>query len=112
MNWQGLAALLARALMSANVLFGAYGKITGYHAAAALMASKGMSHAGPVISAAIVVELGAGLAILLGFKARWGAAALFLYMIPTTLAFHSFGVAGAAGGDAVQFFKSLRTPDS
>jgi putative oxidoreductase len=39
---------------------------------------------------AIGVELAGGLSILLGFKARWGAVLLFLYLIPVSLVFHDF----------------------
>ena len=107
MNPQSLTALAARMLISSNVLFGAYEKITGFQAARALMASKGMHHIHLVLILAILVELAAGLSILLGLRARWGAVALILYMIPTTLTFHSFWAAGAPSGDLTQFFKSL-----
>jgi putative oxidoreductase len=43
-----------------------------------------------LLGIAIVFELGGGLSLLLGFKARLGALALFLFLIPTTLIFHSF----------------------
>lgn len=33
---------------------------------------------------AIVVEVAGGLAVLLGYKARWGAIALALFLIPAT----------------------------
>jgi putative oxidoreductase len=37
---------------------------------------------------AVCVELLGGLSILTGLKARWGALALFLFLISTTLIFH------------------------
>ena len=39
---------------------------------------------------AIVILLGGGVLLLVGFKARWAALALILFMIPATLYFHSF----------------------
>jgi putative oxidoreductase len=39
---------------------------------------------------AIAVELGAGLLLLVGYKARWAALAIFLFLIPATLIFHNF----------------------
>jgi len=43
-----------------------------------------------LVICAIVFELVGGLMVLLGFKARFGAFLLFLFMIPTTLLFHPF----------------------
>jgi putative oxidoreductase len=40
--------------------------------------------------AAMVVEIGAGLALLLGYRARVAALILFLFLIPVTLTFHHF----------------------
>ncbi|HET7058773.1 MAG TPA: DoxX family protein [Nitrospiraceae bacterium] len=38
---------------------------------------------------AIVIEVGGGLSLLLGYWTRAGAVALMLFMIPTTLIFHT-----------------------
>ena len=45
---------------------------------------------------AIAVELGAGLAFLLGWQVRWASLGLFLYLIPTTLIFHALHLADPA----------------
>lgn len=39
---------------------------------------------------AIVVELGAGLMILLGFKTRWAALALALFTLASAVFFHNY----------------------
>ncbi|MFP5349314.1 MAG: DoxX family membrane protein, partial [Gammaproteobacteria bacterium] len=57
----------------------------------------------------IIVEIGAALMIIVGYKARLGALALLLWMIPVTLIFHAFW---AVPADQVQmqminFFKNL-----
>jgi putative oxidoreductase len=39
--------------------------------------------------ASIVVELGASVMLILGWKARWGALALVVFMIPITAVFHN-----------------------
>ena len=36
------------------------------------------------------IELGGGLLLLVGWKARWAALLIFLWLIPTTLLFHNF----------------------
>jgi putative oxidoreductase len=38
----------------------------------------------------ILVELGGGLMLVLGWNARLAAGVLFLFIIPTTLIFHNF----------------------
>lgn len=43
-----------------------------------------------IVIIAIALELIGGLMVLLGFYTRFGALLLFLFMIPTTILFHSF----------------------
>lgn len=38
---------------------------------------------------AIAFELVGALSVLLGYKARWGAITLIIFMVPTTLLFHA-----------------------
>jgi putative oxidoreductase len=54
------------------------------------MASKGMFWTPFFLVMAILFELGGGLSVLSGFKARWGALALIVFLIPATLIFHGF----------------------
>jgi len=39
---------------------------------------------------AVIFELGGGLSVLLGVKARLGALALIVFLVPVTLIFHDF----------------------
>jgi putative oxidoreductase len=57
---------------------------------AGFAASKGLPAAGVAIWLAAAVEILGGLSILLGFQARIGAWALFLFLIPTSFVFHNF----------------------
>lgn len=113
MNTSGLnGALLVvgRILISIIFLTSGYGKITGFSGTAAFMESKGMPLASLLLVGAIAVELLGGLSLLLGIKARWGALALFLFLIPTTLIFHAFwGLADAqeAHQQYLAFMKNL-----
>jgi putative oxidoreductase len=54
------------------------------------MAAKGMVAVPFFLTMAILFEIGGGLSILLGFKARLGAWALAFYLIPVSLIFHNF----------------------
>ena len=55
---------------------------------------------------AIIVEIGGGLAIFFGFKTKWAALIIALYLIPTTLIFHGHV---ADQTQLVQFLKNLTT---
>lgn len=103
------AALAGRVLLALIFILSGIGKITGYSGTAAMMASKGMPMVSVLLPAAIAVELGGGLLLALGFKARWAAGAIFLFLIPTTLIFHAFwGLdAQAAQMQQINFMKNV-----
>jgi putative oxidoreductase len=65
-------------------------KIVDWSGTEAQMAGRGMFAVPFFHVAAMLVELGAGLSLLLGWKARLGALILFLFLIPVTLTFHNF----------------------
>lgn len=79
-----------RVLLALIFVLSGIGKLTGWSATAGMMASKGMPAVSFFLAMAILFELGGGLSLLTGFKARIGAAALFLFLIPVTLVFHNF----------------------
>ncbi|MCC6490572.1 MAG: DoxX family protein [Candidatus Hydrogenedentes bacterium] len=84
------APVLGRVLLSAIFLISGFGKIMDWSGTAGYMASHGMPAVPFLLFMAIVLELGGGLSILLGFQARWGALALVVFLIPATLIFHAF----------------------
>src|SRR5205814_386699 len=65
-------------------------KIVDWSKTEAQMAGHGMFWVPLFHVAALLIELAGGLSLLLGYKARLGALALFLFLIPVTLTFHSF----------------------
>ncbi len=85
-----VAALVARILLSGMFIYAGFGKITGFEGTVGYIASKGLPLPQLMAIGAILVELGAGLLLLVGYKARWAALAIFLFLIPTTLIFHNF----------------------
>jgi len=94
---QDSAALIGRILLALIFIISGYGKITGYAGTAGYMASKGLPMVALLLPLTILVELGGGLLIALGWKARWAAAVIFLFLIPVTLVFHN-----PSGLDAAQ----------
>ena len=83
-------ALVARILLTVMFIYSGFGKITGFEGTVGYIASKGMPVPQLLAIGAIAIELGAGLLLLVGYKARWAALAIFLFLIPATLAFHNF----------------------
>jgi putative oxidoreductase len=82
--------MFGRVLLSLIFLLSGLGKIIDWDGNAQVMASQGLPLIPLLLVGAIVTELAGGLSVLLGWKARWGALLLFLYLIPTTLIFHDF----------------------
>jgi putative oxidoreductase len=97
---QNTATLVGRILLALIFIISGVGKITGYAGTAGYMASKGLPMVAVLLPLTILVELGGGLLIALGWKARWAAAVLFLFIIPVTLVFHN--PAGLAPAEAQQ----------
>jgi putative oxidoreductase len=82
--------LVGRILIALIFLLSGISKITGFAGTAGYMASKGLPMVDVLLVITIAIELGGALMIITGFKARLGALALFLWMIPVTFIFHSF----------------------
>ena len=92
------STLAGRALLALIFIVSGFGKITGFAGTAGFMASKGMPMADVLLVGAIAVEFLGGLMLLVGWKARWAALAIFLFVIPATLIFHN--PAGLTGQEA------------
>jgi putative oxidoreductase len=82
--------LLARILLSQIFIISGFGKITAFQGTAQYIASHGLPAAQLVTILTIIVELGGGIALLIGWKARWAAGALFFFCLLAALIFHAF----------------------
>lgn len=81
-----------RILLAIIFLVSGIGKIGGFAGTAGYMLSKGLPMVEVLLAITIVIEIGAALMLILGLKAKLGAAALFLWMIPVTIMLHNFWV--------------------
>ena len=88
--------LAGRIMLALIFLIAGFGKIGNFAATAGYMAGKGIPFAEIALVATIVIEIGGGAMLVIGWKARWAALALFLFLIPATLIFHNFWAADAA----------------
>jgi putative oxidoreductase len=87
--------VVGRCMIALIFLLSGFGKATNFSGTAGYMANAGVPITEILLVATIVIELGGSLMLILGWKARLAAAALFLWMIPVTLVFHNFWAAPA-----------------
>jgi putative oxidoreductase len=108
-KFQPWGLLLGRLMLAYIFVLSGYGKIGGFAGTAKFMAAKGMTMVEPLLVASIVVELVGGLMLAVGWKARWAAWALFLFIIPATLIFHAYWAVPPeqAYGQMLHFQKNL-----
>lgn len=101
--------LVGRLILAAIFLISGLGKIGNWGGTAGYMAAKGMPLVSLFLLGAIVIEVLGGASIVLGLKARLGALALIVFLIPVTLIFHNFWAfeGQAMQQQVIQFLKNL-----
>ncbi len=89
-SMQSSLTLIGRLLLAALFLPAGLGKLAGFSGTVGYIASVGLPL--PTLAAALAaaVEIVAGLALVLGWGTRWAAAALALFTLVATFAFHAF----------------------
>lgn len=81
---------LGRALIAAIFLQSGIDKLFNFDKTVQLMLSKAMPAPELLLMPSIVILLAGGAMLLVGWKVRWAALGLIIFMIPATLVFHSF----------------------
>ena len=82
-------AALGRLLLSAIFIFAGFGKISDPTGTMHYIAAGGLPYPPGAYVVAVIVELGGGLALLLGWQARAVALALAVFCVVTAAVFHS-----------------------
>ncbi|HET9025002.1 MAG TPA: DoxX family protein [Burkholderiaceae bacterium] len=85
-----LLALAGRVLLALMFLDAGYGKIGGFAGTAGYIASKGLPMPQVLAAAALALELIGGLLLVIGWKARWAAAALAVFTLLAAVIFHGY----------------------
>ena len=103
------APLAGRILLALMFVISGWGKITNFSGTAGYMASMGMPFPELLLPGAIAIELGCGLRLMAGWKTRFAALAIFLFIIPSTLIFHNFWAAdpAQAQNQMIHFMKNV-----
>ena len=94
-----LSSVIGRALLAFIFIIAGWGKLTAYQATQGYMEAMGVP--GGLLPLTILMELGGGIAILLGLQTRLVALGLAGFSIETALIFHS----GAE--DSINLMKNL-----
>jgi putative oxidoreductase len=88
---RGILAVAGRVMLSAIFLLAAVGnKIPHFNDVAKLMGDKGIPAPPLMLVGAIVFLIAGSLSIVVGFKARIGAALLLIFLVLATYYFHDF----------------------
>jgi putative oxidoreductase len=102
-----LGQVIGRIAIGAIFVISALGKLTNWQGTLSYAGTKGVS--ATLLAIATALELLGGLSVILGFKARWGALALLIFLVPVTLVFHNFWAVAPEQQQAqlVNFLKNL-----
>ena len=84
-----VGVLVGRILMALIFLLSGIGKFAQPAMSLAYMKMNGVPAAQPLLYLSAIVEVVGGLTLLIGFRARWAALILFLWLIPVTLMMHA-----------------------
>jgi putative oxidoreductase len=101
--------LVGRILIALIFVVSGFGKISGFEGIVGYIASKGLPLPEFAAMAAVVIELGGGLMVMFGWKARWAAAAMFVFTAVAALIFHNFWAVPAAQSQnqMIHFMKNV-----
>jgi len=90
-----IAPVIGRAMISSIFLLAGVQKVQNWDEAAIVMSNHGIGMVGPLLAGAVVVELGAGFGLLIGFHARVMALLLFVFTMIVNFTMHDFWSPGA-----------------
>ena len=99
-----LISVAARLLMAQIFIISGSEKLMGFSGTEGYFSSLGIPMVGVVAPLVILIELGGGLALIFGFKARWVAAILALFTVGSALIAHTNF---ADQGQVINFMKNI-----
>ncbi len=102
-------SLIGRIFLAVIFLVSGFGKIGGFEGLLGAIASKGLPMPQVFAIATIVIEVGAGLMLVFGWKARWAAFLLAVFTAIVTFFFHNFWAVPKAQEymEQINFMKNL-----
>ena len=106
---QNPLSLIGRVLLALLFVPAGFGKITGFAGTVGYIASQGVPFPALAAAAAVGVELGLGMLLLIGWQTRWAALGMALFTLVISFIFHNFWAAPVEQVMQQQqsFFKNL-----
>lgn len=106
---QNPLSLIGRVLLALLFVPAGFSKIGGFGGTVGYIASQGVPLPELAAAAAIGVELGLGLLLLVGFQARWAALGIAIFTAVITFIFHNYWAmpADQAMMQQLMFFKNI-----
>lgn len=102
---ENIAPLAGRCLIAALFVLSAVQKLQNWGSTTLYMAEHGIKLIEPLLALSIVVELGAGMALVAGFRTRLMALVLFIYTLVVSFQMHDFwAMTGDAARTEMQLF--------
>jgi putative oxidoreductase len=90
MNTQAIPVVIGRILLALMFVLAGIGKLTGLEGTAGYIASKGLPAPMLLAVAVGVLELVAGVLLIIGWQARWAALALAVFTVVASVIFHNY----------------------
>ncbi len=87
---QNPLSLIGRILLAMLFVPAGFGKITGFAGTVGYIASRGVPLPEFAAAAAIGVEVGLGMLLLIGWQTRWAAVGMALFTVVISFIFHNF----------------------
>jgi putative oxidoreductase len=84
------AALVGRVLLALLFIISGFGKIGGFEGITGAIASKGLPVPQVLAALTVLIELGGGLMLAIGWKARWAALAIAGFTLLASVLYHPF----------------------
>jgi len=103
-DYNGAVALAGRVLLAAIFVLSGLGKAADPSGTIAYISAAGLPLPQLAFAGAVLIELGGGVALILGYRTRIAAAALALFSLLAAISFHS---ALADQNQMIHFFKNI-----
>jgi putative oxidoreductase len=100
---------IGRFLLALIFVLAGFGKLGTIATTSATMAKHGIPYANDLVWGVVALELGGGIALMVGFLARLAAAAFFFYLLALAVIFHPYWTAAgeAARTQHALFFNHM-----
>jgi len=103
------AALLARVLLASIFIWSGFGKLTDFTGVVGGIAAKGLPMPTVLAALAVAMELGGGILLLIGLRARWIGLLFVIFLLVITPIYHDFwnAAADAVMSQKINFMKNI-----